>query len=119
MEPIRVNENKKSYIVFRPRILSSIYPESSALASLSTILQEDGKVNVSGNPEQVLKVIQRLPVPICIAFFPAVLNLLFKILGSCSDKLADLTVLAIFSILTKYVFLFVLEIILGIFSSGL
>lgn len=103
IEPVRLNETKRSFIAFRSRILSSIYPESSALTSLSNVLQANGKINFNSDPSQILKVLQRLPIPICISFFPAILNLLFRIMGACTrnEKLADLSVFALFAILTK------------------
>ena len=110
VEPIKITETKKSYICFESRIISSLYPESNALFSLSHVFQrnneQDGQLEVKldSTTNQVLEVIQRLPHSLCIAFFPPILNLLLKILVCGSDTVASLSFICIISVLKKLVF---------------
>ena len=101
VEPIKIGETKKSYICFRASVISSIYPESNALYSLSKILKVNGGINFDGNPEAVLQVISRLPNALCVSFFPVILNCLFKLMSNGHPTISPLTVIGVVSTLTK------------------
>jgi hypothetical protein len=101
LAPVKIAETKKSAISFETRVISSIYPESNALFSLSTVLTNEGKLNMEGKPEQVLQVLQRLPAELCMAFFPAILNCLFKIMCGGDQTLAPLAVICLVTVLKK------------------
>jgi hypothetical protein len=102
VRPVKISETRKPYICFRTTLVSSIYPESSALFSLSHVFSPDGSINESSKPEQILQAVHRLPSSICVTFFPPILNLLFRILsGGGSSALNSQTVLCIMAVITK------------------
>ena len=104
VEPIKISETKKSYIILETRLISSIYPESNALFSLSHVFTSSGSVKLDGTAQQVLQVIQRLPPSLCLSFFPAILNCLMKILVCGCDEIASLSVICLITVLKKYFF---------------
>ena len=101
MEPVKISETKKPYLCFRTVLVSSIYPESSALFGLSQIFHPDGSLDNDSNPEQVLRAIHRLPSALCVTFFPSILNLLFRIISYGDHQLVSLTVLCVMAVITK------------------